>query len=178
MKRTKQHSKVMRLGIVVFAAVGALVITAGVFAGGDHQPHEINSHVHTNDTDNAGVEWIVKVGRLEWNSTSTYCWHKVFAKNNTNDSVTGEWEWKHFVKNSASTWSKTDKILTDINFRANRKGSQELSRSGWTSIDLPGAGTYRIEAYTRIDMVKDGSNNITGTAGQRDIMSIWFETGE
>ncbi len=80
MKRTKQHSKVMRLRIVVFAAVGALVITAGVFAGGDHQPHEINSHVHTNDTDNAGVEWIVKVGRLEWNSTSTYCWHKVYAK--------------------------------------------------------------------------------------------------
>ena len=173
MKGIRQHPKAMRLGILVLAAVGALVVTVGVFAGGDNQPHEINSHVHTNDTNNEGVEWIVKVGRLDWNNISTYCWHKVYAKNNTTDSITGDWEWKHFVKNSAGTWSDTDKILTDINFRANRQGSQQLSSSGWTSIDLPGAGTYRIEAYTRIDMVKAGSN-ITGTAGQRDIMSVWF----
>ena len=171
MKRAKQHSKAMRLGIVVFAAVGALVITASVFAGGDNQPHGINSHVHTNDTDNDGVEWIVKVGRLEWNNNSTYCWHKVFAKNNTTASVTGEWEWKHHVRNKTNTWSETDKILDDINFKANRKGSQELTRSGWTGVDLPIAGgTFEIDAYTRVDLVKDGIN-VTGTAGQRDIMS-------
>ena len=175
MTRAKQHSKVMCLGILVLAAAGALVITAGVFAGGDTQPHEIYSHVHTNDTSNEGVEWIVKVGRLEWNDVSTYCWHKVFAKNNTSESVTGEWEWKHFVKNSTNTWSKTDKILDDINFRSNREGSQELTRSGWTSIDLPIlGGTFEIDAYTRVDMVEGGSN-ITGNAGKRSIKSIWFD---
>ena len=174
MKRIKQHSKVMRLGILVLAAAGALIVTVGVFAGGDTQPHEIYSHVHTNDTSNDGVEWIVKVGKLEWNNASTYCWHKVFARNNTSESVTGEWEWKHFVKNSTSTWNKTDKILTNINFKSNKRGSQELTVAGWTSVDLPGVGTYRIEAYTRIDMVKAGIN-ITGNAGKREIMSIWFE---
>ena len=61
----QRHSKVMRLGILVLAAAGALIVTIGVFAGGDTQPHEIYSHVHTNDTSNEGVEWIVKVGKLE-----------------------------------------------------------------------------------------------------------------
>ena len=171
MKRAKQHSKAMRLGIVVFAAVGALVITAGVFAGGDNQPHEINSHVHKNDTSNAGVEWIVEVGKLEWHSVSTYCWHKVFVKNNTNDSVTGEWEWKHHVRNETNTWSETDKIVTSINLQSN---GQELTRSGWTSVDLPAAGgTFEIDAYTRVDLVKNGAN-ITGNAGKRSIKSVWF----
>ncbi|MCE2397142.1 hypothetical protein J4G02_21745 [Candidatus Poribacteria bacterium] len=175
MKRTKQHSKVMRLGIVVFAAVGALVITAGVFAGGDNQPHGINSHVHRNDTDNAGVEWIVEVGKLEWHSVSTYCWHKVFAKNNTSESITGEWEWKHHVRNETNTWSETDKIVTSINFQSNGQGSQELTKSGWTSVDLPSAGgTFEIDAYTRVDLVKNGTN-ITGNAGKRSIKSVWFD---
>lgn len=169
-----QHLKRMGLGILVWVAAGALVVTVVVFAGGDSAPHPIDSHVHTNDTSNAGVEWIVKVGRLEWNNVSTYCWHSVFARNNTSKSITGDWEWKHYVRNRRGTWSETDKILQTINFRANRQGTQELTRSGWTSVDLPDRrDTYRIEAYTRVDMVKGGSN-ITGNAGKRSIMSVWF----
>ncbi len=176
MKWTKQHSKPMYLGILVLAAAGALVLAVGVFAGGDTQPHEIYSHVHGNDTSNEGVEWIVEVGRLEWNDVSTYCWHRVFARNTTSVAVTGEWEWKHFVKNNTNTWNETDKILDDINFLSRRRGNQELSRYGWTSVDLPiMGGTFEIDAYTRIDMVKTGSN-ITGNAGKRSIKSIWFET--
>lgn len=157
--------------LLVFAGA-TLFLTAEVFAGGDRSPHGINSHIHINDTGRSNVSWIVKVGRLEWNSVSTYCWHSVYARNNRGSNATGEWEWKHHVRNRNNTWNDTDKILKqNITLAA----GQSLSRSGWTSVDLPSGNVdYRIDAYTRISLVKN-RRNITSGAGQRDIVSIWFD---
>ena len=96
---------------VLFVLAGAtLFLTGEVFAKDDRSPHGNNSHIHTTDTGKDNVDWIVKVGRLEWNGFSTYCWHSVYARNNKGSYASGEWEWKHHVRNKDNTWSKTDKI--------------------------------------------------------------------
>ena len=177
MFETKKQLTIALVVLFIFA-VGTLVLTIGGFAGGDFSPHPIYSHVHRRYTSNAGVDWIVEVGRLEWNNVSTYSWHRVYVKNDTSESVTGEWEWKHYVRNESGGWSKTDKIQQTINLRANRLGDQVLSRYGWVSIDLPpGVDKYRIEAYTRVSLVKEGISLTAGGLGQRDIMSEWFTIG-
>ena len=167
--------KVTFLAVLFVFAGATLFLTAEVFAKGDRSPHGINSHVHTNDTGKDDVDWIVKVGKLEWNGVSTYCWHSVYAKNKKGSPASGDWEWKHHVRNKKNTWSKTDKIWKkDITLAA----GESLSSSGWTSVDLPTPNVeYRIDAYTRISLIKNG-RNITSGAGQRDIMSVWFIIGD
>ena len=168
----KGRLKVAFLSVLFVFAGATLFLTVEVFAKDDRSPHGNNSHIHTTDTGKDDVDWIVKVGRLEWNGVSTYCWHSVYAKNHKGSDASGEWEWKHHVRNKNNTWSKTDKILKrDITLAA----GESLSSSGWTSIDLPSKLTqYRIDAYTRISLVKN-RRNITSGTGQRDIMSIWFD---
>ena len=176
MNATKGRVKVTlftALAVLFVFAGGILVLTAAVFAEGDNSPHGNNSHVHTNDTGEDDVDWIVKVGKLEWNGVSTYCWHSVYAINHRGNHAAGDWEWKHHVRNKDNTWSKTDKIWTrDVTLNA----GESLSSSGWTSIDLPSTPgvEYRIEAYTRISLIKN-RRNITSGTGQRNIMSVWFE---
>ena len=76
MNATKGRVKVTlftALAVLFVFAGGILVLTAAVFAEGDDEPHGNKSHVHTNDTGEDDVDWIVKVGKLEWNGASTYC---------------------------------------------------------------------------------------------------------
>ena len=157
---TSRHFTIA-LVVLFILAVGTLVLTAEVFAEGDDSPHGNKSHVHTNDTGKDDVDWIVKVGKLEWNGFSTYCWHSVYAINHKGNPASGDWEWKHHVRNKNNTWSKTDKILKrDITLAA----GESLSSAGWTSIDLPSKLTqYRIDAYTRISLVKNRRNITSGT---------------
>ena len=176
MLETKRGLKVTlftALAVLLFFAGATLFLTAKVFAKGDNSPHPINTnHVHENDTGKDNVDWIVKVGKLESNGLSTYCWHSVYAKNKKGSPASGDWEWKHHVRNKAGTWSETDKIWKkDVTLGA----GESLSASGWTSIDLPSPNVEcRIDAYTRISLVKN-RRNITGGTGQRDIMSVWFD---
>ena len=160
----------MALAVLFVFAWATLFLTVEVF--GDSSPHGMNSHVHKKDTGEDDVDWIVKVGRLEWNSASTYCWHSVYARNKKGSPASGDWEWKHHVRNKNNTWSKTDKIWKkDVTLAA----GESLSSSGWTSIDLPSPNVeYRIDAYTRISLVKNGRNITSGT-GQSDIASVWFK---
>ena len=165
---TKGRLKVTFLAVLFVFASATLFLTA---AEGDESLHGNYSHIHTRNTGKDDVDWIVKVGKLEWNGLSTYCWHSVYARNNKGSYASGDWEWKHHVKNKDNTWSKTDKIWKrDITLAA----GESLSSAGWTSIDLPSrSAEYRINAYTRISLIKNGRNITSGT-GQRNIMSVWF----
>ena len=170
---TKRQGKV--LAVLFVFAIGTLVLTVGIFAGGDFSPHEKYSHIHRSDESELGVDWIVEVGRLEWNNISTYSWHKVYVRNNSDDTVTGEWEWKHYVRNEQGG-GMTDKHVGSVNLSGDA-GDELLSKSGWASVDLTDDGTYRIEAYTRVSLIKGGSSLTAGGLGQRDIMSKWFTIG-
>lgn len=92
---TSRSSKGTLLAIsVCFSFLATLAFTPIVFAGGDTSEHN-KSHSHNHRTSarstNDEVQWTVEVGKIDWNGVSTYVWHKVVARNNGQNRITGDW---------------------------------------------------------------------------------------
>ena len=176
MMLTSQRFKVR---ILVFTAflVGALAFTVMVFAGGETEEHgKSNSHIHTkngqSENNSPRAQWTVQVGKLNWNSFSTYVWHKLVITNNISTTMHGEWEWNHEAE-SDNGWAGDDDTYVES---YNGVQNESLIRTGWSSVDLPDiTGKYWITAYTRV-AVFYGNESVTGNAGKEkvNIKSIRF----
>ena len=181
---TKRRMRILWI-TVFFSLVGTLVLTLLVFAQFPHDETEHNKgshyHVTSGRSANNEVEWRVGIGNLDWNDVSTYVWHKVFAQNNGNNRINVEWEWSHEVTSDVPLPEPLhDTIFKQETFAANRRGDQELTKQGYTSVDLPMAGRYRIRAYTEVTMYRGNTELTKPPAGQprknkRKIKSIGFE---
>ena len=120
----------------------------------------------------------MEVGKIDWNNASTYVWHKVVARNNGRNRITGDWEWNHEVTSDAG-WDDEDTTFRTFSFAARRRGTQQLTKQGFSSVDLPGSGNYQITAYTEVTMYR-GNRELTKPPvnqprkNKRSIKSKWF----
>lgn len=181
---TSRSSKGTLLAIsVCFSFLATLAFTPIVFAGGDTSEHN-KSHSHNHRTSarstNDEVQWTVEVGKIDWNGVSTYVWHKVVARNNGQNRITGDWEWNHEVTGTGDNdFDAHDTTFRTFSFSARRRGDQQLTKQGYSSVDLPGAGTYRLTAYTEVTMYRGNTELTKPPPGQsrknkRSIKSIEF----
>ena len=179
---TSRSTKGTVLAIIVFfGLVGTLAFTLMALAKSDTSEHNKGTHYHTTSSRSANneVQWRVEVGNLDWNNASTYVWHKVFAQNNGNNRITGDWEWNHEVTGDNLPVPLHDTTFRTFNFARERRGDQQLTKQGYSSVDLPGAGRYRITAYTEVTMYRGNTELTKPPEGRtrknkRSIKSIEF----
>ena len=159
-----------------------MAFTLMVFALDDETGHDKNrGHYHTTSGRSANneVEWRVVVGKLDWNSASTFVWHKAFAQNNGDNRINVEWEWSPEVTGSTLNFPLDDTTFRRATFQSDRRGDQELTKQGYSSVDLPGPGRYRIRAYTEVTMYRGNTELTKPPKGKprknkRSIQSIEF----
>ena len=149
---------IRRLQVMAFTVLVALLIsTAGAHA----------HHVNKSDWWLGTVFWKISTGKHDWNSYSTYSWHRVFVRNESLYNLTVEFWWKHDVIDVDDV-VETDATSGVFTVEA-PEGEQETGdqREGWLGPDISGLpdGTYKIKSTTKMKITNDKQphNQTTGT---------------
>ena len=116
---------------------------------------------------------------MYWDNTSTFVWHDIVVRNNSDKDIDGDWEFNHHVIKENRTWLDDDTTFGPVSL----SGGETWSKSGCSEVYFPGGrkkeGRYQITAYTRVSLYHKGKEVTKPSSGQRqnqrDIKSVWFE---
>ena len=140
--------------MVLFVLAVLLICPVGSYA---------NHDIDTNSgwwpsIDDKQVFWKVTTGEHDWNSSSTYSWHRVFIQNHSDLGLAVEFRWNHKVKNVGTNDTKTDNSSGGFSVAAG-EDPVSGSREGWLGPDFSGwlveGDTYEIESKTRVSFEND-----------------------
>ena len=171
------------LSVVCLSLFGTLTLTLMVFALPDDEDHQkSSSHRHRTNTHNPDpyVQWSVSVGEIYWDNISTFVWHSIVVRNNSDEEIDGDWEFNHHVFKRDGGWTDDDTsfAIEDIDLSPSESWSKRTSSEVYFPRNRRGKvieGEYRITAYTEVTL-RAGIDDITeGRTSKREISSVWFD---
>ena len=117
---------------VCLSLVGTLALTLMVFALPDDEDHQkSSSHRHRTNTHNPDpyVQWSVSIGEMYWDNISTFVWHSIVVRNNSDEEIDGDWEFNHHVTKQDNTWfgDDTSFAIDDIDLSPGESWSKRTS---------------------------------------------------